>query len=90
MTRNAYADEAGRGWDGAKLVSCLDGPRAGAWYFLEGPSGWIELRRLAHLNGESPHTGRTLGYVTTPEKAAHPRNAGVSGFVLVWAPHRAS
>jgi hypothetical protein len=73
-------------WVGKALVVCENGPRAGSWHFLDhGPGSWLELRRLAEFNHETPETGRTLGYVTTTRKQAHPR-WGVEGAVLTWAP----
>lgn len=69
------------------LVVCLDGPRAGAWHFGDhGPSSWVELCRLARHNAETPHTGRTLGYVRTGEKIPHPQHPTAHGHVLAWAP----
>lgn len=79
-------------WAGQDLVYCTDGPRAGAWAFLtHGPGSWTELRRLASVNEETEHTGRTLGYVPlTDEFETHPRWPQMKGRVLLWAPDLAA
>ena len=79
-------------WAGEDLLYCSDGPRAGAWYFLtHGPSSWTELRRLARVNGETEHTGRTLGYVPLEDEfETHPKWPPLRGRVLLWAPDLAA
>lgn len=85
------------GWEGKALVMCEDGPRAGAWYFLDdaprarsrpASGSWLDLRRLARWHGESTSTGQTLGYVTAGRVAQHRLN-GREAEVLVWAPTEA-
>jgi hypothetical protein len=72
---------------GQTLVVCIDGPRAGAWYFADTTAGsWTDLRRLANFNGEDAYDGRTLGYVRTEAKIPHPRWPHIEGHVLAWAP----
>lgn len=71
-----------------KLVVCVNGPRANGWYFLE---DWHEQRRLAEWSGETPYTGRTLGYVPVrDETMPHPEYPTVTGHVLAWSPDTAA
>lgn len=78
-------------WAGEELVYCENGPRAGAWYFLNlGQGSWTELRRLARVNGESEHAGRTLGYVPTNEREEHRRWSQLHGRVMLWSPKLAA
>lgn len=83
---SATDDLVARGFDGRELVACVDGPRAGAWYFLD---NWLDRRRIAlEHDHNTAWTGSTLGYVVqgmTP----HPRNDQVQGHRLVWAPELA-
>jgi hypothetical protein len=59
---------------GVPMMVCIDGPNHGAVYFVDhGTNSWAERTRMAKLDGEDPHTGRTLGYVMTEEKVPHPR-----------------
>lgn len=79
-SRKKHADAA---WGATELVMCLDGPRAGAWYTA---ATWASNRTAALHNGETPHTGRTLGYVRTGEKEPHRLNPRANGHILAWAP----
>lgn len=75
------------GFHGRELVVCVDGPRAGAWYFLD---WWKEQRRLAECGHETPLTGSTLGYIPGRRTQPHRLNRGVEGHVLVWDPATAA
>lgn len=62
---------------GLPMMVCLGGPNHGAVYFTEhGSNSWAERIRLAEALlciDEDPRKDRTLGYVLTEEKVAHPR-----------------
>lgn len=59
---------------GIPMMVCIGGPNHGAVYFTEhGSNSWAERVRLATEAKEDPKTSRTLGYVMTEEKVAHPR-----------------
>lgn len=75
------------GFHGRELVTCADGPRAGAWYFLD---WWKEQRRLAEWGHETPLIGSTLGYIPGRRKTPHPKNIGIEGHVLLWDPATAA
>lgn len=83
----AVDDFIASGFNGRELVFCTDGPRAGAWYFLD---WWTEQRRLAEWGHEAPGEGSTLGYVTTKQMQAHPKNIARQGRVLRWDPKAAA
>lgn len=87
MSAPKGAKDAEHGWGGGELVVCLDGPRAGAWYSIK---FWLEARQTAVHNGETTHTGRTLGYVRTNQKEPHRLNSKVLGHILAWSPDTAS
>lgn len=78
---------AQNGWGGEPLVMCIDGPREGAWYTLK---FWQQARTSAIFNGETPHTGRTLGYVKTGKTAPNRNNPEVRGHILAWSPDTAA
>lgn len=83
MTARNVNKHATHGWGGEELVMCVNGPREGAWYTL---AFWQACMKSAIAGGETPHTGRTLGYVRTNEKEPHRLNPGVTGHILAWAP----
>lgn len=83
---SATDDLVSRAFDGRELVACVDGPRAGAWYFLD---WWKTQREIAlRFGGETPYKGSVLGYVAQGV-VPHPRNAGVEGHALTWQPELA-
>jgi hypothetical protein len=83
----AVDDLVNSGFEGRDLVFCTDGPRAGAWYFLD---WWKEQRRLAEWGHETPLVGSTLGYIATRQTQPHPRHGGVQGRILRWDPKQAA
>lgn len=75
------------GWGGEPLVMCINGPRAGAWYTL---TFWQAARAAAAHDGETTHTGRTLGYVRTGQKQPSRINPEVEAHILAWSPDTAA
>lgn len=74
---------------GRALVVCLDGPRAGAWYFED---DWRDMRGIAILNAwrfpDEP--AQLLGYVPSTRRARHPEGGrgrfALDGAVWLWRP----
>lgn len=72
---------------GEKLLVCSGGPRDRAWYTA---AFWDQARRCAIFDNETPHTGRTLGYVQTTGRQTHPQWTHLVGTVLRWNPDQAA
>lgn len=85
---SATDDLVARGFDGRELVVCVEGPRSGAWYFLD---DWRERRRIAaDHDRETPTSSSVLGYIPGRRMQPHPRTRGVEGHVLLWDPPTAA
>lgn len=68
-------------------VVCSGGPRDGCWYT---EAFWTQAVRSALQDGETPHAGRTLGYlITKGEPEVNRSLPHVSGRVARWNPGRA-
>jgi hypothetical protein len=67
---------------GADLVTCVDGPKAGMWFYLE---DWEQLCRASVHCGGTPETSEALGYVDTRRKVQHPIEP-VTGAALMYRP----
>lgn len=71
------------GFDLHPLVVCVNGPRAGAWYFEDfGSTSWTWQMRQALLD-KSPGSSIT-GYVDSGKTVPHPRWPDVRGKALTW------
>lgn len=73
-----------------KLVAFSGGPRDRAWVTLDDFRADVAAARF---NGETPRTGRTLGYVLTDGMIDHPDPKlypGFVGAVARWNPDLAS
>lgn len=66
----------------AELVVCLDGPKAGAWFYL---ADWKQLRRASLHCGGTPATSEALAYTPTSQRIQHPHEA-VKGAGLTYRP----
>jgi hypothetical protein len=72
-------------WVGVRdVVTVIDGPLAGRWYFATGPGSWAELVASAEAMASTrPTRDAVLDYVLEPRRRfAHPvedvRGAGLS------------
>lgn len=75
------------GIDEHQLVVCVDGPRAGAWYFEDhGSLSWNA--QYANAAADTTPGCTFVGYVESGEFVKHPRWPEVTGKALVWRPER--
>ena len=67
---------------GSELVTCIDGPHSGAWFYL---ADWKASRSAALHCGGDPLTSVVLGYVGTSRTVQHPHEPD-KGRALTYSP----
>lgn len=67
-----------------KLVVCVNGPKAGQWYYLD---DWKALRAMAHdMAPYVEHVPSVLHYKPLTNLKEHPSAPGVVGNMLTYEP----